>query len=151
HPVHVEPVTELVGRAEILAAIFLMLGLLALLPECGTPTAWRMVAAAVAFFGAVMSKETGVCYPLLALSALAQRYGEPDENAAGLMRRFGKWAGVLAAPLVIYLTLRYIALEFTFFSGPPIGLPLNSLAGEGPMGRVIGILCILGEYTRLVF
>lgn len=149
HPVHVEAVAEIVGRAEILAATFLMAGVLALAPASGPPTTRHLWLAAGAFLAAVLSKETGVCYPLIALFVLIHRYGTPDESAAELLMRFGGRAMLLLGPLVVYLGLRVIALDGALFSGTAMLNPLNPLAGESIVNRVIGAFTVLGEYTRL--
>src|SRR5262245_17235890 len=46
HPIHAEPVAGLVGRAEILATLFMLLGLVALLPRSGPVAAGRAVLSA---------------------------------------------------------------------------------------------------------
>jgi hypothetical protein len=150
HPIHVEAVGEIVGRAEILAAIFLMLGMLALLPPLGTPGVIRIGLAATAFFAAVLSKETGVCYPLLAIIILVHRYGEPDLDMLGTARRYGVRALVILAPLLVYLGLRYVALDHQLFRGAPLGNPLQPLTEQSLVSRVMAAFTILGEYTRLI-
>ena len=62
HPVHSEAVANVVGRAEILAALFMLLGLLVLLPVRRVPSWSRVAGAAVLFLAALFSKETAVCY-----------------------------------------------------------------------------------------
>ena len=68
HPVHVEAVTGLVGRAELLSAMFVLLGITRWLnhlrdrKETDDPSYFGNTAL---FVGAVLSKETGFALPIL--------------------------------------------------------------------------------------
>jgi hypothetical protein len=71
HPIHVEAVANVVGRAELMCALG-VLGALVLFMRPLTP--WRAVAITVCFLIAVLSKEQGMLVPLLLLVvALARR------------------------------------------------------------------------------
>lgn len=101
HPVHVEAVSWVNGRTELLAGLFLML---AMLGHARGARGWwpGRLLAVLAFVLAAMSKETGFVYPGLALAwdALITARGRWREFLATL--REGWWeyllcAGVLAA------------------------------------------------------
>ena len=75
HPVHVEAVANVVGRAEILAALFFLLACIAFLR---LRPGWRTAAVAgLLYLGALLSKEIGVTLPaallLLQVEALLAR------------------------------------------------------------------------------
>jgi len=146
HPVHVEAVTGIVGRAELLGATFMLCGLLVLMSEPAATSLKRTLLATPMFLAALLAKETAVCYPLVGLLVLAAVQGRRRWNRRGWTAR----AAILLLPLVIYLPLRYLALEHRLIrSGPADGL-LNPLA-DAPTGqRLLGAFTVLGHYTRLL-
>ncbi len=146
HPVHVEAVANVVGRAELLAALFLLGGLLVLQPPAGTPGVRRALAALPFFLLALLSKESAVCYPAIALLMLLwmQRGRRPG-------RRW--WLGqaaVLLVPLLVYFPLRYVALEQQLFRTEPVGVLLNPLVTASGLARVLAPFTVLGHYVRLL-
>jgi tetratricopeptide (TPR) repeat protein len=145
HPVHCEAVANIVGRAEILCALLLLAGLLILLPPTGTPGFTRALTAGLAFFAALLAKETAVCYPALALLALHARIRLRPAPRWWLMH-----TAILLLPLVLYLPLRYVSLEQRLLRTPVTAGLFNPLRMAEPSGRVTGPLTILGHYTRLM-
>jgi tetratricopeptide (TPR) repeat protein len=157
HPVHAEAVAGVVGRAEILAAMFLLLGLLALLPAAGRAGPARLAMASAAMLAAVLSKETAVCYPALVLIVVhATRSARRDPDVGGTARRVGAAArpwllvAMIALPLVIYFPLRFVALEQRLMRDVSLEPVFNPLFRANPAGRLLGPLTILGHYTRLL-
>ena len=145
HPIHSEAVANVVGRAEILAALLLLFGLLLLLPRAGNAGIRRWWAAGGAFFLALLTKETAVCYPALALVAVHARSGW-----AGLGgRRWWSRVGVLLLPLVVYLPLRYFALEQHLLRDRPHFAIFNPLFSADFSERLVGPFTILGQYVRV--
>ncbi|MFO0840571.1 MAG: tetratricopeptide repeat protein [Phycisphaerae bacterium] len=164
HPVHVEAVANIVGRAEILAAAFLLLALIVLLSH-KPPSAARTLAAAALFLVALLAKETAICYPAVALLALHARYGrrsDPEsmrqtanraDRAGGLTPSVHWWlsrTAILLAPLLIYLPLRFIALEQHLIRVRPETSLFNPLFVANAAQRVSGALTVLGHYARLL-
>lgn len=147
HPVHAEAVANGVGRAEVLATVFLLLGLLTLAPRDARLTTGRMCGAAAAFLAAIFSKETAVCFLPVALIALwFMRCAQ--------MERIGVWlrrAAVLALPLAIYFPLRFYALESHFIREEADQIFFNPVTDTRGLERVLAPLTILGHYTRLTF
>lgn len=141
HPIHVEAVANVVGRAEVLAACGLMLGLLALLSGPAV-TAGRSAIAAACFLTALLAKETAICYPGLAAIVMLRRRPRPAEAIAPAL--------VLLAPLALYFPLRAAALGGVLLRDQPVDGLLNPLAGAAPLDRAIGALTVLGHYTRLM-
>lgn len=146
HPIHVEAVANVVGRAELLATLFLLGGLLVLLPRSGAPGAWRALLAAPLFFLALLSKETAVCYPAVALLALYMAGGTPRPG----WRWWLTQAACLALPLLAYFPLRYVALEHQLFRVHPVDVLMNPLVTASGIERVWGALTVLGHYARLM-
>jgi protein O-mannosyl-transferase len=92
HPVHVEAVANVVGRAELLAACF-SLAALALWVQTRDALSPRRAAAVVTLYAlALLSKESAIMLPaLLALADVARGVLEP--------RAIGKWLRLNALPL----------------------------------------------------
>jgi len=146
HPIHSEAVAGIVGRGEILAAGFMVLGLLALAPGGGPPGTKRALLAAAAFFMGLLAKETAVCYPAVALVALHAANRERP-----LPRRWWLRQGaVLLLPLVAYFPLRYYALEERLIRSELTSILFNPLQDADLVGRLHGPFTILGHYARLL-
>lgn len=146
HPVHCEAVAQVVGRAEVLAALFLLAGLLALLPRAAPPSLARLVLAAALFMLALLAKETAICYPAVALLALHYHAGKPGRTA----RR--PWLAavlLLVLPVVLYLALRYQALGGHLIRDQAVDELFNPVAAGGA-ARWLMPLTILGHYVRLL-
>ena len=70
HPVHVETVTSLVGRAESMCALFFLLSLLLYIRERNknTLSSPLLILSYALFFAALLSKESGITLPLVILA-----------------------------------------------------------------------------------
>ncbi len=146
HPIHAEAVANVVGRAEVLAALFLLLGLLAILPRRGAPGLGRALLAAPAFLAALLAKESALCYPALALLVLLIM-----SPARGAARRWWLMHVVcLLLPLLAYWPLRFAALEQQVIRHEPLALLMNPLIAASAGERVLGAFTILGVYLRLL-
>lgn len=158
HPVHAEAVANVVGRAEILAAIFLLLGCREWTADHGAPRMAQSAAAALCFLFALLAKETAICYLPIALLILLAGPGaaRASPGAAPLAvdrqatRR--RWLGVaiLLLPLLIYLPLRYVALEQHLLRDRPPSDILNPLVSVAPPRRLMLSLDVLGHYVRMM-
>ena len=140
--VHVDVVPSLAGRAELLAAIF-SLGCVAALVR---PRPLRLVDVALAsgaLFLALLSKETAapmaVLAPILAHRSSAGRYRVPTWTWVALV--VGTM-GVLAA----VVTFRVFRMPFVRL-GPERALE-NSLLSENTPRRILGAFDVLGLYLR---
>jgi hypothetical protein len=161
HPVHTEAVTGIVGRAEILAALFLLIGLYLHARRYELrgrgPATWLPVAG-IAYLCALLSKETaiaGVGLLLLvdgvdrareAWAVAASREAHPSARA--LAQTITAVAMVLGIALAV-LVVRYLVLG-TFLQRPPpkdyyllFGHPLTS--------RLLTGFKIVPIYLRLLF
>jgi len=146
HPVHVEAVANVVGRAELLATLFLLAGLLALHPRRTPPTIGQAAGASLLFLLAVLSKETGICYP--AVAALLWLLTSADARPRG--RGWLLPVAGLLVPLLIYFPLRYWALEGRLVRAEPPGVLMNPLVVATLWQRILTPLTIFGHYLRLL-
>jgi tetratricopeptide (TPR) repeat protein len=107
HPAHVSSIAWASGLQELLAALFVLLALLALLRRPGAANDKRaIVTAAIAFVLALLSKEVAIgLLPLAGVWAFVRRGTEPEES-----RRFGKAAAVFGGVTVLYLIVRIAVL-----------------------------------------
>ncbi len=151
HPVHVEAVTGLVGRAELLATAG-TLGCLYL--TCTRQRArWRYPAALAALAAGVLSKENAAVTPLLfgliavALPTAAGLEARPGFSSPGApprrsLARGTLLAGGMACAAAIYFVLRPagggVPVESQWFAGQPGHVVFNT------MTRVVA------EYWRLL-
>ncbi len=101
YPFHGEAVIWIVGRSVSMAALFMLLGLLALLPSRHLSSA--LFVSSVCWFLALMSYESAVLFPLLALPLLLRR-------STGLREVFPFMASWVVA-FALYLTIRWIRLD----------------------------------------
>jgi tetratricopeptide (TPR) repeat protein len=107
HPAHVSSVAWASGLQELLAALFVLAALLALLRHPGAEGDRRSIAAAtLAFVLALLSKEVAIGLPpLVGLWAFARRGTDPEES-----RRFARAAAVFGGVTVLYLGVRLAVL-----------------------------------------
>lgn len=160
HPIHAEAVANIVGRAEILSGLALLLGLWALLPPTGRPGLGRGLAASPAFLAALMAKETAICYPVLGLIALCALRPTPEsplrrpESRARHAIAHPRWwalhAAALALPLLIYMPLRISALEGHLLRDRAPSELANTLIGASWSERLVTPFTIVGTYVRLM-
>lgn len=148
HPVHAEAIAGIVGRAELLSAALLLAGLLCLLPPSRLSLV-RTAAASLAFLAALLSKETAICYPVVALLVVAFARRASRAN----WRWWAARGVLLLAPLAIYFPLRYVALGGHLVgrsAGASVVLNPLRAADVTATERAVGVVTILGEYTRLL-
>jgi hypothetical protein len=147
HPVHVESVANVVGQAELLAALFALLALeryIAWRAE-GTLSAARRCGLAVLTLLAILSKETGYVIPLLLAAAeltVVRSGNRRRASAAELAPAFVLQLSVVVGAIL----LRIIALGPTPAAGPAVAL--RSLA---PADRIVGMLAVVPHWVRLLF
>jgi len=154
HPVHVEAVASVVGRAEVLSTLFAVLAVLCYqwdgaLAEAGDHRSARRVAATLgtlaSFTLALAAKETAFAVPaLLLLNDLldADQAGRPFHEKA--QRHFLLWVAVIVVGLA-WLDLRSgIVGDLTGREEAP------GLEGLGLVGRTKVMAAIVPHYFRLL-
>ncbi|MGD8276568.1 MAG: hypothetical protein PVH00_01020 [Gemmatimonadota bacterium] len=143
HPVHVEAVANIVGRAELLAAAFT---LAACLVWMGNGRARSLLAAAL-FALALLSKESAVMLPvLLVLVDAARREPFGDGTGAWLRRNAGSLLALAGVGLA------YLALRWAVLGGLTPGRvdPTIELARTGS-ARIFTALQAWPIFARLLF
>lgn len=156
HPVHIEAVANVVGRAEVLAAVFVLAAALLYVAGDLTRTRRRLRAGAVviaaAYFMGLASKEIAVTLPALLLVLEAGRGdvgrggGAPGFRAY-VGRVLERWPAYAAsgAALVAYLVARSAALGTLV--GNDTASFLQPLTG---VERLMTAVSIWPEYLRLM-
>jgi hypothetical protein len=144
HPVHVEAVANLVGRAELLAAAFVLGAWLChrRSPEASTSgraLVWDL-GAAMSYGLAVLSKETAVVAPLVFLA--------DDLGRAGSRNRARAWA-LLAGALAATLMMRAAVLGGLRGAADAIALD-NPVVDAAPFVRVATALWVQVRYVLLM-
>ncbi len=142
HPVHVEAVSNVVGRAELLVAVFTLLALL--VHTSARSRAFRAVGVAVLVALALGSKENGVAVPALMLLTTAFLAPTVAAAWASIRRDLPVYAGVVAVGGAYALVRRSVVGTFTLYQ-QAYGFDLD--ASE----RVLTAIGIWPEYVRLLF
>ena len=150
HPIHVEAVASVVGRAEILATLFAVAA--ALLYRAhgqAEPSPGRsrsVLAAAVlgALLLALASKESAFATPALLL--LMDWAGAREEGVPAAVR-FRRHAGLWAA--TVGLTAGWLLLRARILGGLAGDYPAPGLGGTTAWQRVLIMLPLVPEYLRL--
>jgi hypothetical protein len=146
HPVHVEAVANLVGRAEVLATLFTVAAALLYLEWGERPTPLRGAGVLLLVLLGLGSKESAFAAPALLLVvdwAAARRGGEAFGER--FRRHQGLWLGT-AAVAAGWLGLRTAVL------GDVAGdYPAPGLAGTSMADRIAIMLPVVPHYLRLLF
>ena len=140
-PVHTEVVANVAGRAELLAALFVLAAWLAhrRASEATARAGWWHIVAAFAYFAAILSKETAVLAPALFFADDALREGS---------RRPARWAVAAgyATALGAMLALRLVALGAHQTAEATIALD-NPAGAAGPWPRLATAAWVQLEYA----
>ena len=132
-PVHVEAVSNVVGRAECMTAVFVLAALLA--------HRRRRWWSPVLFALALLSKENGVVFLGLAVLHDLLLAGAPR---AALRERRALYAayGAVAAG--------YAAVLLLVFRGAPLAAPAHTFDGASVAERLMTVASVVPEYVRLL-
>ncbi len=147
-PVHAEAVAAVYGRAELLAALGTVGGLAALI---GKPlTARRAAAVFACFLVALLSKEQGMLFPLLAALLLtAQRLARADLPPTADREPLKLLAALACLTLAGYVAYRESILPFFWnrgFLDPTIQPMIQSRGAD----RLLLPIALLGRYAQLL-
>ena len=143
HPLHTEAVANVAGRAELLAALFVLSAWVAWrhAGESARPGRWRAASAAF-YLLAILAKEGAILAPVLFIADDAMRDGAP----AGI--RAVKRYAAFAAALAVALGLRLLALGSHQAADSAIPLD-NPAAAAGTLPRVSTALWVQVKYALL--
>ena len=141
HPVHVEAVANVVGRAELLATLFFLAACLAYVR---IPTGWLKAGVIAALYLlSLLSKEMGITLPG-ALLLLHVARGATLRDAADHARREWRVYLLLALAAVAYFALRWVNI------GAVLGGSAPWYWGEPTLTRILTSIRIIPEYLRLM-
>ncbi len=159
HPLHVEAVVPIVGRSELLAALFVLLALLLHMQDAERRRAgvtWRYVVIVALTWASMLCKESAVVLiGLVVVYDLWRQWasGSPRDLRTWerfLISRFARrYAGMLLA-VVVVLGMRQAAIGMLFGEGVTFPVADNPLPGEPLHGRLLTGLVLFGKYTRLL-
>jgi len=136
HPLHTEAVTWVSGRAELYAALWVLVALLA----TASRGLRRPLLCGVATFLAVGSKESAAFLPV-AVAAVALTRGEP-------LRRTAALAGASLIGVLAYVGLRLAALGT--LGGPVARVTENPMVGTQLLERLPTVMDLAGRYVGLI-
>ncbi|MBN1476879.1 DUF1736 domain-containing protein [Candidatus Sumerlaeota bacterium] len=144
HPVHIEAVANVIGRAELLVTLFTLLAWRVHLG--GRPTAARALGAAALYLCAMLCKESAV--PGLGLFVLGDVIMAPRRDRAWLRERLPLWLAHLGA-LALFLLLRRAVLGI--WGAPGIDrMPTNPLSAESSLTQWLTAITALAFHWRLL-
>ena len=137
HPVHVEAVAGIAGRAELLSAGFYLAALIVYIRR--SSAAGRMTTALLIFL-ALLCKETAVTFPAAACGySLLFRREKMLASAAAVV-----------APIAAYLVLRQAVLGALLVPAASMTFVENPLVGLGLVSRLATAVAICGRYAVLL-
>jgi hypothetical protein len=144
HPIHVEAVANIVGRAELMCALGVLGAVILFLKPL---TTWRAVAITACALVAILSKEQGMLAPLLLLVLAPARRGllPPEERKKSLLLLIILLTWTLAA----YIALREQILKFGW-ERSFLDWTINPLV-RPDADRWLMPLVLLGRYVTLLF
>ena len=154
HPVHVEAVANLVGRAEVLATIFVVIAVLAYaldgrLADAGDDLSWRRFAtAAVTLTAATLalaSKESAFALPGVLLLIDWLDASVRGKRGLGVERHWVLWLGAVGVTFAWLLWRANVVGDLTGKEAAP------GLEDTGLIGRTVAMLPVVLQYGRLLF
>ena len=143
HPVHVEAVANVVGRAELLAALFYLLACSAYLRRDWRP-AVRLPLVTFAYFLSMGAKEMGVTLPVVLLLLEALAAADFRDFTRRVRRELPAFVAISAAAAA-FLLLRSAAMDATLGD-----LAAPELQNLSPFGRIATAIRVWPEYLRLL-
>lgn len=147
HPVHVEAVVNVAGRKDLLATLFVLLGLLSHVAALRRTSRWWCALPIAAVAAALLSKENGVIAPGLFV-AWDLTVGR-DAFALRRRRAVALYVGY-AATVVAYLVARQAVVGGFGFPVDTIPFVTNPLAHVAPGTRLLTAVAVLGQGLALV-
>jgi protein O-mannosyl-transferase len=165
-PIHTEVVANVVGRADLLATIGVMVALLcqrsATMAQTRSTTALYSAGTLLAAFVAMGAKESGIAViPLIVLFDALMGYRQRSSNPLVPTSKSASrswWSGATMArlgplliPLGAYLALRYYALDGTLHQQPPVSKTVNVLVDTPWWQHTLGVVQLWGMYWAKTF
>jgi tetratricopeptide (TPR) repeat protein len=127
HPVQAEAVTWVTARGDIICACFMLAAFLAYLGYAEKGSMGSLGASLLLFFGALLTKEMAITFPVLVLLHALVVQGE----RGGRLPRLGLYL----VPIGLYLGLRLAFLKAQVWGGEPLAVRLYT--GVGLVARYL--------------
>ena len=145
HPIHVEAVAGLVGRAELACTASIIGGLCLFL--CGRLNAGRIIGIGACLLTAMLSKEQGLLFPLILLSAIPLRY---PRGIGPAERQPLKWLAVTVCWVMAgYVLWREWTVRF-YWDRHFLDWEFNPLVRSTGADRWLMPLVLIGRYLALL-
>ncbi len=145
HPVSTEAVTNIIGRADLLAALGVLAALYAYIrmgeAAPGERTSWVLAVMAATTVGLLSKENAAAVVPVAMVYDMVFR--RPSESMAALGRR---WL-VFVLPLLLFWMLRSKALTATAL---PIPFVDNPIVGAGFVRGRLTALAVIARYAALI-
>jgi hypothetical protein len=146
HPVHVEVVAGIVGRAELACTLATFAGLCLFLRR--PLTGGRAISIALCFLGALLSKEQGMLFPLLL--ALLALFRAPRRAVSQRERGCNRWLAISLLWLEsAYMFFREHILKFEW-NRQWISWAVNPLMRSAGADRWLMPLVLMGRYVAVL-
>jgi len=150
HPVHVEAVTNVVGRAEVVSALFYLGAILIWVRGGSRPRPWRVAVITVCFAVALLHKESSATLPA-AIVLVDAALGRWSFRPAALKDYLRRLLPLVAAMAVVFAG--FVWLRLTVLGGRMSPDVYDSIF-DLPMGRVGRLMTALQAwpmYGRVLF
>jgi protein O-mannosyl-transferase len=147
HPLHVEAVSEIVGRADELCTLLMLCAIILFLRR--PITGARAFAIGLCGGAAILSKEQGMLLPFLLLAlGLLTRFRTQSAKEYNNVLLLTLWFCVSVGGLIV---LREQVLNLRFeWDKSFIDTSIQPLALSGPLDRALMVFVILGHYAQLM-
>ena len=151
HPLHTEAVANVVGRAEIYAAVFFLLACILYWKGrewFGISRAFRLLGIGLLYLLSLFSKEIGVTLPgVLLLLELVGPSLKGDHGSRAVTRLWKEAPVFLLLPVVLlaYLGMRFLAIGSV---AGEVGAPVFQVVGV--QARILTAVALWGQYLRLL-
>ncbi|HUB26337.1 MAG TPA: glycosyltransferase family 39 protein [Tepidisphaeraceae bacterium] len=145
-PIHVEAVAGIVGRAEELCTLFILIAMILFLHR--PLTTGRACAIGLCGACAMLTKEQGMLLPFLLLAlAILTRYRTQSEREYNVALLLSLWLCLSVAGLIV-LREQVLNLKFEWDKGF-LDVSIQPMIRSGPMDRLLMVFVILGHYAQL--
>jgi hypothetical protein len=151
HPLHVEAVAEIVGRADILCTLLILCGLVLYLRR--PLTTRRAAAISACSIGAMLSKEQGMLMPFMLLALAYCRPDDANPSAQTPPEKQARQWLILGAiwPLAALIIVREEVLKLKFeWDRHFIDYATQPLSHSGLKDHLLMLFVILGHYAQLM-
>jgi tetratricopeptide (TPR) repeat protein len=143
HPVHTEVVANIKSRDELLCFLFVISTFYFMLRQVRTASVVNVIAGAVCYFLALLSKENALT--IMAVFPLLLYFF----TSYDLKKTLAAW-GVFAGVVAIYMGIRYMALQGLNYDVEILAINNSLVEATSFASRLAGAIMIMGKYLLLL-